>query len=770
MVVNNFNYHSCKVFGLIDTYRDSSRPIEERVEDLLSKMSLEEKIGQMCGFFLLTPEIASEAVEKYNAGAGAPFLMWEKATDLVNIVNIIQGLAVEKSRLGIPLLLYTDADHGHAFVKGTTVFPHNLGMASTWDPDFSTRVAEVTARETRATGIHQNLNPVCDIARDPRWGRTYETFGESPYLCSVMAAAMVRGYQGGEGFKVDGEHLAATAKHFPAYSAPEGGEDTAPVDISEYTFYTIHLPSFESAVKSGVLSIMPCYNETNGKPVHGSYEYLTELLRNSLGFRGIVVSDWGGVDMLHRYHRTAENYKDAVKQTVEAGLDIDSIGGARFYQTLLELVNEGEVSERRIDESVKRILTVKFRLDLFDKVYVDPEKTSRIVGSNEHKELALQASRKSIVLLKNEGLLPLKKNLKSILVTGPNADNLEGLLGGWTNHFGPWSSAVTVLEAIKAKVSSKSKVFYVKGAGYNELENLGEVKEKAKEADVAVAVLGESAYIHEFWSLLDLASTMNLDTGLPSVELTSELKQKLIARLDKFPSRTLLELPDAQLKLVNAIRESGIPIVVVLLVGRPLAIRWIAENIPAILISFYPGLEGGRAVADVLFGDYNPGGKLPISIPRSVGQIPVRHNYKTRPFNEAHPPAYAPLYEFGHGLSYTRFEYSDLEVSSKKVGVKSRVNVSVTVKNTGKIAGDEVVQLYVNDVCSSRVTPVKELKGFERLSLEPDESKRLTFVLNIEDLAVYQDKGRFAVEPGLFKVMIGASSEDIRLEDDFRVE
>ncbi|WXG42383.1 MAG: glycoside hydrolase family 3 N-terminal domain-containing protein [Candidatus Freyarchaeum deiterrae] len=751
-------------------YRDSSIPIEERVEDLLSKMSLEEKIGQMTGFFILSPEIALEAVEKYHAGAGAPFLFWEKATDLVNIVNVFQSYAVEKSRLGIPLLLYTDADHGHAFVKGTTVFPHNLGMASTWDPDFSTKVAGATAGETRATGIHQNLNPVCDIARDPRWGRTYETFGESPYLCSVMAAAMVRGYQGGEGFRVDDEHLAATAKHFPAYSSPEGGEDAAPVDVSEYTFHTIHLPSFEAAVRSGVLSVMPCYNEINGKPAHGSYEYLTELLRNLLGFRGIVVSDWGGVEMLYRYHRTAESYKDAVKQAVEAGLDIDSIGGARFYQALLELVNEGEVSERRIDTSVRRILGVKFRLDLFNKVYVDPEKTTKIVGSSKHKELALQASRKSIVLLKNENLLPLKKNLNSILVTGPNADNLEGLLGGWTNHLGPWPSAMTVLEAIKTKVSSRTEVSYMKGAGYNELENLDEVKEKAKGADVAVAVLGEYAYMHEFWNLADLAATISLDTGLPSAEPTKELKQKLLSRLDAFPSRAILELPDAQLKLVNAIHETGTPTIVVLLAGRPLTVRWIAENIPALLVAFYPGLEGGTAIADVLFGDYNPGGKLPISIPRSVGQIPARYNYKTRPFREIHPPAYAPLYEFGHGLSYTRFEYSDLEVSPKKVGVEGRVNVSVTVRNAGEKAGDEVVQLYVNDVCSSRVTPIKELKGFERLCLKPDESKRLTFTLNIEDLAVYRDKGRFAVEPGLFKVMIGASSENIKLEDDFNVE
>ncbi|MFB0561114.1 MAG: glycoside hydrolase family 3 N-terminal domain-containing protein, partial [Candidatus Lokiarchaeia archaeon] len=744
---------------------------EERVEDLLSKMSLEEKVGQMTGFFLVSPEIALEAVEKYHAGAGGPFIIWEKPDDLANMVNVFQSYALEKSRLGIPFLIYMDADHGHAFVKGATVFPHNLAMASIWDPDFSSKTAEITSREARATGVHQNLNPVCDIARDPRWGRTYETFGESPHLCSVMASAMVRGYQGGEGFRIDGEHLAATAKHFPAYSSPEGGEDTAPVDISEYTFYTIHLPSFQAAIRSGILSIMPCYNEINGKPVHGSYEHLTELLRGSLGFRGIVVSDWSGIEMLHRYHRTAENFKEAVKQTVEAGLDIASIGGAEFYQVLLELVEEGSVSERRIDESVRRILAVKFRLGLFDKVHVDPEQTSRIVGSSSHRELALEAARKSIVLLKNEGLIPLKKDLTSILVAGPNADNIEGLLGGWTNHVGPWPFVTTVLDAIKAKVSSKTSVSYVKGASYNELEDLNEVRDKASEADVAVAILGEYAYIHEFWTFVDLASIFAAGSGagLPGSEYTEEMKQKLTARLDTFPSRALLELPDAQLKLVKSIHETGTPTIVVLLAGRPLAVRWIAENIPAILIAFYPGIEGGGAVADVLFGDYNPGGKLPISIPKSAGQIPVRYNYKPRPFLEAHPPAYAPLFEFGFGLSYTRFEYSDIEVSPKKVGVKGRVNVSVTITNAGENEGDDVVQLYINDLYSSRVTPVKELKGFKRISLKPGEGKRITFTVNIEDLAVYQGKGRFAVEPGLFKVMVGASSEDIRLEDSFEV-
>ena len=751
-----------------DVYRNSSQSIEERVEDLLSKMSLEEKVGQMTGFRILSLGEALEAVEKYYAGAGGPSFFWQKPTDLTNFINSVQKCALEKSRLGIPLLLYMDAVHGHANVNGATVFPHNLAMASTWNPELTLKVADATAKEARATGINQNCSPVCDIARDPRWGRVYETFGESPHLCSIMASTKVRGYQGGEGFRVDGEHVVATAKHFPAYSLPEGGEDAAPVDISEYTFYAVHLPPFEAALRSGALSIMPCYNEVNGKPVHGSYEYLTELLRGKLDFKGIVVSDWEAVEMLHKYHRTAESFKEAVRQAVGAGLDIDSVGEARFFQALLELVKEGTISEKRIDESVKRILNVKFTLGLFDNPYVDPEQTSKIVGCDTHKELALRAARECVVLLKNERLLPLKRDLNSVLVTGPNAEGLGGLLGGWGNVFGS-SPIITVLEAIKAKVSPKTRVSYVRGAGYNDLDNLDEVKGKAKAADVAVAVLGEPAYVHEFWTYEESAESEHVEDVSPSFELTGELKRKLTARLDVFPSRALLELPDAQLNLVKAIHETGTPLVVVLLAGRPLAFRWIAENIPAILVAFYPGIEGGKALADVLFGDYDPGGKLPISIPRSASQIPVRHNYKSRPFLESHPPTYTPLFEFGFGLSYTRFQYSNLQVSPRKIGFKGEVNVSVTVRNTGEREGDEVIQLYVNDVCSSRVTPVKELKAFKRISLKPSESKNVAFTVNVEDLAVYQGNGRFAVEPGLFKVMVGASSEDIRLKDSFEV-
>ncbi|HID91349.1 TPA: glycosyl hydrolase, partial [Candidatus Bathyarchaeota archaeon] len=492
--------------------------------------------------------------------------------------------------------------------------------------------------------------------------------------------------------------------------------------------------------------VMPCYNEINGKPVHGSREYLTNLLRKELGFRGIVVSDWGGVEMLHRHHRTAETYKEAIRQAVEAGIDIASVAGAEYARLLLELVEEGRISERRIDESVRRILGVKFRLGLFEKPYVDPGRASRLLGCREHREVALLAARKSMTLLKNEGgLLPLPKDIGTILVTGPNADNVESQFGGWSNTTPPPPPAVTILEGIRGKVSSRTRVLYAKGSGILEPENVEEARELAERSDAAIVVVGESAYIHEFWTMADIMSLTD-----PARE-----GEALLARLERFPCRTVLDLPEAQLDLIKAVHGTGTPTVVVLITGRPLTIRWVAENVPSILMAYLPGTEGGNAVADVLFGDYNPGGRLPISIARSIGQLPVRYNHKPHPFVEMHPPAYAPLFEFGFGLSYTRFEYSGLRVSPSRVGPSGKVEVSVTVRNAGDRAGDEVVQLYVNDVYSSRVTPVKELKAFRRVTLGPGEGKRVTFTLLMEDLGVLQDDGEFITEAGTFEVTVG---------------
>ena len=731
-------------------YLDSNQSVETRVKDLLKRMTLKEKVGQMAGSLFMDLERAEEDIKNYCIGAGAPlFYAWtsNNPKDMANFTNSIQKFAVEKTRLGIPILLYLDAVHGHAFVKGTTVFPHNLGLAATWDPDLGIKVATITAREVRATGIHQTFSPICDIAREPRWGRTYETFGEVPYLCSVMSAAKVKGYQGDGGIKIDEEHVIATAKHFPAYSCPERGEDASPVDISDYTFRTIHLPPFQAAIKAGAWAIMPCYNEINGKPVHGSKEYLSDLLRRELGFKGIVVSDARGIDMLHEYHRTAETYEEAIRQGVEAGIDIAIFSGSKYASALSKLVENDEISERRIDESVGRILEVKFRLGLFENPYVNPERASSLLRHREHREVALLAARKSMTLLKNEGnLLPLPKDPGTVLVTGPNADSVENQLGGWSNTTPPLPSAVTILEGIKSKVSPKTKVLYIKGSGIREPENIKEARELAEKSNVAIVAVGEPAYIHEFWTLDDI---------LNSTSLTREKELKLLARLEQFPCRTMLDLPQAQLDLIKAVHETGTPTVAVLITGRPLTIKWVAEKIPAVLMAYLPGAEGGKAVADVLFGDYNPSGRLPISIARSIGQLPVRHNYKPYPFVERHPPAYAPLFEFGFGLNYTRFEYSDLKVSQNKVDPSGKVEVSVTVKNVGDRAGDEIVQLYVNDVYSSRVTPSKELKAFRRITLKQGESRRVTFTLMMEDLGVLQDNGELVTEPGTFEVMVG---------------
>jgi len=740
-------------------YLDSNQPVETRVNDLIDKMTLREKIGQMAGSIFMDLETVKDDIKNYGLGAGAPLMFPTSSRDLANFSNAVQKFAVEETRLGIPLLLYLDAVHGHALVKGSTVFPHNLGLAATWDTDLVIRVATTTAREVRATGVSLNFSPICDIAREPRWGRTFETFGESPYMCSVMSAAKVKGYQGDDGTKVDEEHVMATAKHFPAYSCSERGEDASPVDISEYTFRTIHLPPFQAAIKAGTWAVMPCYNEINGKPVHGSKEYLTDLLRRELGFKGIVVSDAGGLDMLHDSHYTAETYEEAVRQGVEAGIDIAIFSGSKHASTLLSLVENGRISEKKIDESVQRILDVKFRSGLFENPFIDPEKAFKLAGCKEHREVALSAARKSMTLLKNkDNLLPLPKDIETILVAGPNADDVENQLGGWSNTIPPMPPAITILEGIKSKVSPKTKVLYAKGAGVREPENIEEARELAESSNAAIVVVGESAYIHEFWTLLDLISI-----DATKMEALENLRERLLTRLEHFPSRTMLDLPQAQLNLIKAIHETGTPTVVVLVTGRPLTIRWVAENIPAILMAYLPGTEGGNAVADVLFGDYNPGGKLPISIGRSIGQLPVLHDHKPPPFVTMHPPAYAPLFEFGFGLSYTRFEYSDLEILPKKVGPSGKVEISVDVKNIGDCKGDEVVQLYVNDVYSSRVTPLRELKRFRRITLEPGESKTITFALNAEELGVFQDDGRFITEPGTFQAMIND------LEDSFEV-
>jgi beta-glucosidase len=721
-------------------YQNHERSVDDRVADLLDRMTVEEKIGQLVGTFLGDYDDAEEMIDtmvEYSIGAVGPIEggidPYDQPDTIAELMNHVQDQVVERTRLGIPVLAYAGVEHGHGFVTGSTLFPQRFALAASRDIDLVEESAAVTATEVRRTGIHQALNPTCDVVRDPRWGRTFQTFGSSPHVCGEMSAAMVRGYQQ-DGIE-DEEAVIATPKHYPAYGDPTRGEDAAPVDVSEYTLRRVFLPPFEAAIDAGADSVMPCYNEVSGHPVHGSRRHLTELLREELDFEGFVVSDWHGVDQLHEDHHTAATLKEATYQSVSAGLDVISVGGVNHIENLRELVEDGELSEERIDTTVRRVLRAKFCLGLFEDPTVDPRKAKESLGRDDHREVAAACAEQSLTLLENEGeLLPLPTDLDDILVTGPNADNIRHQLGGWT-HFGePLPPGVTVLDGIEEAVDDATRVTYREGSTINEAGDLDAVRSAATDADVAVVVLGETDYIHEF--------------------------ARSPVGADEFPKRTQLELPDAQQSLLETVHETGIPTVLILVTGRPLAIGWAADHVPAILMAYYPGMEGGTAVGDVLFGETNPSGKLPISVPRSSGHLPTRFNYRPHPrpgegIDSSHSPQYDPLYAFGHGLSYTTFEYESLTASEETIGPETSFEVSVSVANTGDRYGEETIDLFVTDEYSSRVTPVREHIGFEKIGLEPGENESVTFELQAGDLAIPRDDGTRLTEVGTFEFHVG---------------
>lgn len=736
-------------------YLDSDTPVDERIKDLLNHMTLSEKVGQLVGTVTSDLDDIREKITDHHIGIASPFGhgLFENNTpsEAATLANEVQTFTIEKTRLGIPLLFHTDADHGHARISGATVFPHNLGMAATRNADLQERAAAVTAREIAATGAHQNLNPVADVGREPRWGRTYETYGESPSLCAEMSAAKVRGYQGNS--LGDEGSVVATPKHFPAYGEPTRGEDASPVDISEYTFRRTFLPPFEAVIEAGAESIMPCYNELDGEPVHGSRRYLTDLLRNELNFDGYAVSDWGGVHMLHEDHHTAESMEEAIYQTTTASLDVASVAGPDYAETLLSLVSDGHVAEARIDASVRRVLSVKFRLGLFEDPLVDSDEATERLLADEHREVTLRAARESLTLLKNENdLLPLDPDLDEVLVAGPNADNIAHQFGGWSSVEDPIPPATTLRAGVESVVGKDTMVTYEQGTTLREELDFEETTTAAERADAAVVAIGEGKYVHEFGESFGEASPF------------------------EFPNRMQLDLPDAQRELVERVMATGTPTVVVLVTGRPLAIRWIADHAPTILMAYYPGTDGGQAVAEAVFGEYNPGGALPISVPRSAGHLPTRFNYRPHPRpvghesdDGTHLDSYDPLFEFGHGLSYTEFEYDNLTVQEETVGPQSAFEVSVTVTNVGDRAGDETVDLFVTDEYSSRVTPVRELVGFDRVSLDPDESETVIFDVDAEsDLGVVQNDGNRLAESGTFEFSVGDLSESLRIERRYR--
>jgi beta-glucosidase len=733
-------------------YRDETVSVPRRVTDLLDRMTLEEKVGQLVGTwaghldeFKDVDDVAQEITE-HSIGAVASF-GWGGAVDMrleeiVDNVNRLQEVALSETRLGIPLLFNVDAVHGHAYVAEGTAFPNGLGAAATWDVDLIERGAEITATEVRRSGAHQNYSPTCDVARDPRWGRTFETFGESPYLCGKLAAAKVRGYQG-DGIE-DPSSVIATAKHFPAYSDPARGEDAAPVEISKYLLRNVFLPSFLDVLDEDVESVMPCYNAVDGEPAHGSQRYLTDLLRGTLGFDGTVVSDWGGVKMLDEDHKITADHRESVHRTREAGLDIASVDAVDHAEHLVSLVENGEVAEAVVDDSVERVLEQKFRLGLFEDAFVDPDEARDVVGAEAHREASLDVARDSMTLLENDDCLPLDDDA-DVLVAGPNADDVVHQLGGWSVPDPEGTDVVTIRDGIEG--ATAGDVVYEQGSTMNETLDIDAAVEAAEEMDVAVVAVGEPWYLHEFG---------------PSVDTGTEP--------DEFPNRQTLHLPEAQRELVEAIHETGTPVVGVLVTGRPLIVDWMAEHVPALLMAYYPGTMGGQAVAETLFGDNDPGGRLPISIPKSEGHLQTRFNHFPHPTpigQDEHPSSYDPLFEFGHGLSYADFEYGDVTLTESTIGPHESTTVRVPVENVSDRSGSDVIQVYVTNHASSRITPVRELRGFERISLDGGENTTAEITLDAAELGQVGEDGLRQTDTGEYSVRVGDQTVALRIETNY---
>jgi beta-glucosidase len=733
-------------------YRDPSVSTDQRVDDLLGRMTLSEKVGQLVGTWAGELERTKDLedveaeITEYGVGAVAPFgwagALNARIDDIVETVNRLQETARDETRLGIPLLFSVDAVHGHAYVAEGTAFPNGLGMAATWDESLAESTAAVTAREVRASGAHQNYSPTCDVARDPRWGRTFETFGESPYLCGRLAAAKVRGYQG-DG--LDGDtSVVATAKHFPAYGEPVRGEDASPVEASEYTLRNVFVPPFVHALDEGVESVMPSYNAVNGEPAHASRRLLRESLRGDLDFDGTVVSDWNGVRMLHDDHQVAADHRDSVRLTRDAGLDIASVDAVEHAEHLRSLVEDGELSESVVDESVRRVLRQKFELGLFEDPFVDRATATDVVGSDGHRERSLEAARESMTLLENDGRLPLDADA-DVLVAGPNADAPIHQLGGWSVPEPEGTDVVTIRDGIESLAGGS--VTYERGAGIASTEDVEAAAQAAADADVAVVAVGENWYLHEFGP--------NAISGTDNGE---------------FPNRATLELPDAQRDLLEAIHETGTPIVGVLVTGRPLAVNWLAEHAAGLLMAYYPGTMGGRAVAETLYGENDPSGRLPISVPRSTGRLPTRFNHLRHPTPigpDEHLDSYDPLFAFGDGESYADFSYGDIELSETTVGPHGSVTVTVPIENTSDRTGTAVVQAYITDDVSSRVKPVRELRGFDRVTLAGGDAGAAEIRISAESLGLATADGSRTAEAGTYTLEVAGQKATVTVETNY---
>jgi len=743
------------------SYRDSNAPVEQRIADLLSRMTLEEKVAQLTstmeilgfdsgvsksfvdkqGKFL--PERAAEIFGHGIGQISRPGGM-RGPRETAEFTNAIQKWMIENTRLGIPVMFHEEALHGLA-TRGATSFPQAIALASTWDSDLVHEVFTATALETRSRGVHQVLSPVLDLARDPRWGRTEETYGEDPYLAARMGVAAVRGFQGNAP-PVDKAHVIATGKHFAVHGQPENGTNVGPANYSERIIREQFLVPFEAAVKKAKLqSIMASYNEIDGVPSHANRDLLEGILRSEWGFAGHIVSDYFGIRELKEKHSVAGSYEESARQALEAGVDLE-LPYAEVYPLLLEQVRQGRISEAALDASVARVLRSKFITGLFDDPYADPDLAEKVSNSQEHRVLALRAAREAIILLKNEGgLLPLDKDkFKKIAVIGPNAEEVH--LG---NYSGFPERGVSILQGIKDRVGAENVIF-AEGCRITENRPAPFSNEEIRFGDPEL----NAGRIREAFSIAEKADVIILALG--GNELTS--RESWTGHLG---DRDSLDLPGSQDDLVRAMMGLGKPVVVFLQHGRPNAINYISENVPAILEGWYLGQEGGTAVADVLFGDYNPGGKLPVSVPRTTGQLPIFYNYKPTARRGYIGSVTDPIYPFGWGLSYTTFKYANLSVTPDNIGTGAKTAVSVDVTNTGNVTGDEVVQLYIRDEVSSVTRPVKELKGFKRITLEPGETRTVSFSLGPEELSFLDRDMHRTVEPGAFRIMIGGNSVDL---------
>jgi len=703
----------------------SPKQIESSISKLLSQMTFDEKLGQLQQLDgTAEGDYRPEHVELVRRGLLGSTLNVRG----VKRTSELQRVALEQSRLKIPLLFAFDVIHGYR-----TIFPVPLGESASWDPAMAEQSASIAAAEAASTGVRWTFAPMLDIARDPRWGRIVEGSGEDPFLGSAMGRARVHGFQGDNYARPD--KVVACAKHWVAYGAAEGGRDYNTTEVSERTLREIYFPPFKAALDAGVGTFMSAFNDLDGIPTSANPFTLSEVLRDEWKFDGVVVSDYTAVKELIA-HGLAANEKEAAADALNAGVDMEMVSRL-YFENAAQLVKEHKLSMRAVDEAVRRVLRLKFRLGLFEHPYADEAVEKATLLKPEHLTAARALAARSFVLLKNDReTLPISRDIKSIAVIGPLADDVQSVLGSWSGD-GKTNDAVSLLAGIRAKVSSSTKVSYAKGCNVtNDLETgFDEALAAARESDFVILALGESA------------------------DMSGEAA-----------ARSSLDLPGRQLELLQAVHAAGKPYAVVLMNGRPLSINWAASNSPAILETWFGGTQGGHAIADVLFGDVNPGGKLPVTFPRAVGQVPIYYNHKStgRPADAANKYTskyidlpWTPLYPFGYGLSYTRFKISNLRLSATSLPSTGLITAQVDVENTGSRPGDEVVQLYIHHVAGSVTRPVKELKGFQRLTLRPAEKRTVEFTLGPDQLGFYNRSMRFATEPGKVEVLVGDSSENL---------